>query len=330
MIGDVVLPHTQSEDWPCIREALKQRILATFGRPGTTDPPGETRYELTGRYEKNGLTHITIRYHVIGDEWNEAVALLPPAGTPLPAPAILAIHGTNGAVGKMDCVEPREGNVEPYAFELAQRGYVTFAADQLTFGATIAARSAREVWEEFNRRHTDWTLDGRWVFEQMRMLDVMRQLCQWVKPEELGTIGISLGARTVIHLAMLDERIKATLCASGISPNCTNVYRRVTWTEYRNPILAKSILDSYGQMPWDYHQAIALCAPRALFLIEPHNDDYNPDVNSTFACFTSASRVYRLLGHPERLSILVHGDGHGTQKPVRELAYDWIDRQLAR
>ena len=330
MIGDVVLPDTHPQEWPRIREILKRKILATLGTPGAPVPSGKTGYELTGQYEKNGLTHVTIKYHVIGDEWNEAIALLPPKGTALPAPAVLAIHGTNGAVGKMDCIEPREGNVEPYAFELAQRGNVTLAADQLTFGATIAKKSAQEVSDEFYKRHPGWTLDGRWVFEQMRMLDVMQQLTQWVKPTELGLIGISLGGRTVIHLAMLDERVKATLCASGISPNSTNVYRRITSNAYRNPILAKSILDSSGQMPWDYHEVIALCAPRALFLIEPFNDEYNPDVTATLSCFTSASKVYRLLNHPERLSILVHGDGHGTQKPVRDMAYDWIDRQLIR
>jgi dienelactone hydrolase len=330
MIGDVILPDTPSEAWPGVREVLRQRILATFGTPGMPVPAGRTTYEIAGQYEQNGLTHVRVRYHVIGDEWNEAVALLPPTGSALPAPAVLAIHGTNGARGKMDCLEPREGNVEPYAFELAERGFVTFAADQLTFGATIAAQSAEGVAADFYRRHPPWTLDGRWVFEQARMLDVMQQLTQWVKPTELGLIGISLGGRTVIHLAMADERVKATVCASGISPNSTNVYRRITANAYRNPILAQRILDGAGRMPWDYHEVIALCAPRALFLIEPFNDEYNPDIEATLRCFSRASDVYRLLNHPERLALLVHGDGHGTQRSVRDIAYDWLGRQLVR
>jgi hypothetical protein len=66
---------------------------------------------------------------------------------------------------------------------------------------------------------------------------------------------------------------------------------------------------------------LALVAPRTLLLIEPFNDPYNPFIEATVACFLAARRVYELLGAPQRLSLLCHGNGHGTIGMLRDHAY---------
>ena len=81
-------------------------------------------------------------------------------------------------------------------------------------------------------------------------------------------------------------------------------------------------------MPWDYHELISLFAPRAYLALEPFNDLYNADVWPTFQSIYWATEVYKLLGHPERLATLIHGDGHDTPTDMRRFAYDWLDRFL--
>jgi len=328
MIGDVVLPDTRPEEWPRIREFLKNRIQRTFGMPSSAFPAGKAQVKDIEPYEKYGLAHLKLKYHVIDDEWNEAVIILPKSGNmALPAPAVLAVHGSNGALGKNGCVEPATGIADPYAIELAMRGYVAMAVDQLGFGATIDKIPQKDLYAKFYERHPGWTLDGRRLHEQKRALDVLEQMKE-VKPGAFCIIGNSLGGRAVMHLAAMDERVKAAVVSAGISPNCTNVYRRITWSEPQNPMLSREIQKAFGQVPWDYHEMIALCAPRGVLSIEPYNDDYNPDVNVTIACLSSASKVYKLCKASEKLSFLIHGEGHGTGDALREYAYSWFDRQV--
>jgi dienelactone hydrolase len=326
-ISDVILPDTNREDWPKIRETLERKILSTFGDPGGPLPSDSPKVTELERYEKHGVQHIKLKYHVIGDEWNEAIIALPPKERRLPAPAVLVIHGSNGALGKNQVLDPTVGPDGPYAIELSQRGFVTISIDQFGFGATIAKIAQKDLYAEFYKRHPAWTLDGRRLLEQKRALDVLEKQKEII-PGAIGIIGHSLGGRAVTHLAALDKRVRATAISAGISPNCTNTYRRITWSEPQNPILSKAIQTTYGKCPWEYQEMLSLCAPRALLAMEPWNDDYNPDVSVTFECLMRASKVYKLLGAADNLSVIAHGEGHATGDMLREYAYEWLNRHL--
>jgi len=336
MIGNVVLPGTEKKEWPGIREALKTRILETFGMPrqGSAQEPGvpekrpKPEWKELERAEKHGLIHITLKYRVIEDHWNEAILVLPGGGEPKsPLPAILCVHGSNAEKGKTQMMD--SGHENAFGIELAQRGYVTLSPDQFAFGAWIAKTTAKELIKDFYEKHPGWTLDGLRLLEQVRALDVLESL-KYMKKDSLGIIGHSLGGRAVTHLAALDERVKACVSSAGVSPNCTNVYRRITWSEPQNPIISRFIKDSYGRMPWDYHELLSLCAPRAFMAVEPFNDDYNPDAEVTFQCFRSAFDAYTLLGAPEKLILYLHGEAHHTPPHVREDSYRWLDRFLKK
>ena len=334
MIGSVILPNTKKEAWPEIRKSLKARILETFGMPrqGSAQEPGvpekrpKPEWKELAREEKHGLTHIALKYLVREDHWNEAILVLPKGGEPKsPLPAIVCIHGSNGEKGKSQMVEPGDENA--YGIELAQRGYVTLSVDQFAYGAAILKTPANELIKAFYEKYPGWTLDGIRLLEQVRGFDVLENL-GYVKKDSLGIIGHSMGGRAVTHLAALDDRVKACVSSAGVSPNCTNVYRRISWSEPQNPIISKFIKDSYGRMPWDYHELLSLCAPRAFMAVEPYNDDYNPDPDATFQCIRSASDAYTLLDAPEKLLLYLHGEKHHTPPHVREDAYHWLDRNL--
>ncbi|HEX3000431.1 MAG TPA: hypothetical protein VHR86_09385, partial [Armatimonadota bacterium] len=254
----------------------------------------------------------------------------------LPAPAVLAIHGT-AARGKESLLDPTvmRGH-RLFPIELARRGYVVLAVDQYGFGGYLREEQCESPdaaiqasIKRFYECYPEWSLDGRRLLDLTRALDLLDILEYVQHSSGYGTIGNSLGGRGVIFLTALDERIGAAACSTGISTHANNVHRLLLG----GPLLSRKALAEMGrtgQLPWEYHEMIALCAPRALMLIEPFNDDpsCNPDVYPNLQCFYQASKVYRFLGRPEHLSLYLHGDGHDLVDAVRDLAYDWLDRFL--
>jgi len=140
-------------------------------------------------------------------------------------------------------------------------------------------------------------------------------------------MGNSLGGSAVLELMAFDERVSVAAASTGVSPKITNVYRLINQHRLLCPRHSDRVAQT-GKMPWEMNELLALCAPRALLVIEPINDPYNPDIGTTTACVLSAARVWRLLGKPERVSMVTHGDGHDTRPDVREFAYRWFERFL--
>lgn len=323
MIGNVILPSTQPEDWPAIRQSIRQRIMATMGVFPSAGKPEMRQIE---RYMRHDLLHVRFSYHVIADHWNEAVMVLPGAEPPTVAtPTIMAVHGYVDE-GKNYCLNPVGGANCAYPIDLARRGYVCVAPDQFGFGEGITAANRGEVVADFYKRWPDWSLDGMRLFEQQRLLDTLATL-PYVDAARFGVIGNSLGGRATIYLTCLDERIVAGVSSTGISPNCTNVYRNYDASSALSPLLTKAIATD-GRIPWEYNEMLSLAAPRALLVLEPCNDPYNPDVAPVMECAYRAWPVFELLGSTENLAMLVHGRGHDTPPDIREFAYVWFDRHL--
>jgi len=327
MIGQLVPPRMTRDEWQKVRSEILARIAGSMGGPPR--PAATTQYEEIRRYRAHELEHIHIRYDVIEDHWNEAVIVLPDGreDAPPPRPAILTIHGTNGEIGKFGVLDAEGKPDRAYAIELARRGYVTLSPDQFGFGASLEGKKQEDLFAAFFERWADWSLDGIRTLEQSRAIDLLATQDYVDASGGFGVMGNSLGGRAALHLAALDERITAAVPSCGLSPVCTNVYRLIRRDRYLCPPLSAHI-EKDGKAIWDYHEMLALCAPRAVLLLEPFNDPYNPEIASVFRCFDSASGVYELLAEPEKLAIYAHGDGHDTVPPVRESAYRWFDRFL--
>jgi len=337
MIGSVILPGTTPEQWPTIRAEIRQRIAKTLGTPPAGAGAEPIQFKELQRYENFGLTHIKLSYHVVDDEWHNAVVVLPEGGEgACPAPAVICMHGTfSRTEGKYAVLDPnvtqkpdlRRGiESRLYAIELARRGYVTIATDVYAFGETLHGRTNPEAVADFHRKYPDWTLDGRRILDHQRALDVLQKL-DCVSDAGFGAIGDSLGGRGVMNLTAFDERVTTAVSSTGVSPHFNNVVR------YRPQPDAATVKlidpeEPVRRVPWDYHELIALCAPRALLVLEAINDVYGPNVWPDLACFYQASEVYKLLGQPERISMVTHGDGHGTPPHIRRFAYNWLDRFL--
>ncbi len=148
-----------------------------------------------------------------------------------------------------------------------------------------------------------------------------------VRAGEYGAMGNSLGGAEAMRLMAADLRIKAVVASTGTSPQATNIYRLVGKQKGARANF-DAIVRKTGRVPYEITDLLALCAPRALMVLEPFDDPYNPDVGATFSAVRNAWMVWNLLGEPRKVSLLVHGDGHDTVDEVRDTAYGWIARWL--
>lgn len=327
MIGSVILKDTKREDWPEIRKKILARINETFGKSPVSMAPIKNEFKELERYTNFGLTHIKISYHVYAEFWNEAVIVLPENIDEVSAaPAALITHGTNGLQGKYGMLGIESVKNRAYAIELAKRGFVTIAPDQYGFGAQMKNDKYKQKFENFYTDYPEWSLMSRRVLDHIRALDVLCQL-DCVKQDGFGVMGNSLGGCAAMYIAAFDERIKAAVLSTGVSPNATNIYRTVNGQDWITPQVIKEMRKD-GIPPWDLHEVLALCAPRAVLCLEPFNDPYNPFTDTTIDCIKNAWQVYNLLGEPQKMSLYLHGDGHDTVDDVRGYAYDWLNRFL--
>lgn len=325
MIGNIVTRDLKKEEWPMMRERMLERIMKTFGTSPVELAPIKNEFEEICRYEKHGLTHIKIRYHVFADEWAYAIIILPDGFKEGDvAPAVVTIHGTNGVIGKEGVCDPEGTPRRAYATELAKRGFVTISPDQYGFGEAMESEEEQKKFDEFYDRYPEWSLSCRRVLGHVRVLDVLDQL-DYVKHDGYAVMGNSLGGQAAFYLAALDERIKAAVLSTGLSPNLTNIYRALNRTQQLEPAVINA-MRRRGQTPWELNEMLALCAPRAVLCIEPLNDPCNPYTEATIDCIKSAWDVYSLVGAPSKLAMYIHGDGHDTVDDVRNFAYDWIER----
>lgn len=339
MFRDVVTRDTTPDEWPSIRKRIYDRVMSSMGTP--PDCAVEVSHEVVDDFERYGLRHRKIRYPVMPDEYGLAVMVLPDGvDDSRPAPAVVICHGTNDKRGK-DSVMDLDYVERAYTIELAQRGFVTVAPDCYEFGELLTHgedlpdeevhRRYVASMERFIEEHPEWSLDGRRNHDHQCLLSVLDTM-PFVRPGGFGVMGNSLGGRSAIFLAALDERIAAAVPSCGISPNITNVYRTVTGSaaSKSSPRWIEHFLKHGGEMLYEYEDMIALCAPRPLLVLEPYNDLYNRYIEANFRCYIAGQRAYALLGKPDCFCTLNHGDGHDTVADVRDFAYRWLERWLMR
>ncbi len=331
MIEDIINQFTTLNDWKYLREAIKEKILYTLGDPPSLIEGVQNEYKEVDKYERKGFEHIKIRYHVAGNEWTDAIYVLPKAfNKEKKYPVIMAIHGSN-MEGKYSLMKPEERPNRNYVYELAQRGYIVFSPDQFSYGEALGTDKneefRRKIIYEFHEKYPDWSLDGLHLWSHRAAVNVMEQLDNF-DTSKIGSIGNSRGGRAVIHLAAFDPRMKASVCSTGVSPNFSSVrYHMNDFARIKCPRLYDEIKKN-GNPPWDYHHLVALCAPNALLVLEPFNDPYNHNTMASMQCVHKGAAVYKLVGCDENLQLLVHGHGHDTRDEIRQYAYKWLDIQL--
>lgn len=314
------------EDWKKHRQVLKTRFLELI-RDDQKPPKPSLELERHESVVVDGMyTRWLVSYNVEADE--RAHAFL---GIPLKlegkAPGIVALHGTF-AQGKERAAGLVDNPDKAYLDHLCRRGYVVIAPDHFVAGHRIPPEGPYDT-TRFHQKHPEWTSVGKFTYEHSIAIDVLQSL-EEVDPARIGALGHSLGGHGTIFLAAYDERIKAAACNCGATFFRHNpgveAWARDHWYVYFKHI-RPGLLE--GKLPpIDFHEIVALIAPRAFLDLSGLNDGVPLTQRQRVLMLMKVMDVYELEKAPQNFAFYVHGRGHSVAHESRQLLYAWMDTHL--
>ena len=209
------------------------------------------------------------------------------------------------AAGK-DEVAGLTGDPNKAVFDhLCRRGYVVIAPDHFVAGDRIPPEGPYET-ARFYKKHPEWTAVGKFTYEHAIAIDVLQSLAE-VDPERIGTMGHSLGGHGAIFLAAYDERIKAAVCNCGATFFRHNAevegWARDHWYVYFKNI-RPGLLEG-NLPPIDFHEIMALIAPRAFLDLSGLNDGDPLAQRQRLLMLMKVMDVYELEKAPQNFAFYV-------------------------
>ena len=334
-----VLSPLLSNEWqkadPAAWQQRRADILAAFtdllGEGAPAAPPApEVRWHGEERFEDLNIRKVSFQ---VDEDDRIPAYLVVPDGLAGPAPAVICIHGTT-ADAKDACLGRggRPGGSEGLAIHLARRGFVTLAPDHFCAGERLKAGEQPCDSGPFYARHPRWSDMGKDIYDHMRCVDLLQSLPE-VDGQRIGCIGHSLGGYGSVFLAAMDQRIRAGVSSCGITlwdvdPNHVNWSRNQPGRYVHFPKL-RAYWEAGKKAPVDFHEILALIAPRAFLSISAVGNDVCFPVFAPFAeMYTEVESVYKLLGAEGKFAVHFHSNGHSFGKSPRALAYAWLEEQL--
>jgi len=315
-----------AEDWKQRRVVLKRRYLDLIRDQHKPEKPAldlkiHEEVVVDGAYRRQ-----LISYAVEADERAHAYLGIP-LDVETPAPAIVALHGTY-KFGKQRVAGLVDNPNKAYLDHLCRRGYVVIAPEHFVSGHRIPKEGVYET-GAFYEKHPQWTAVGKFTYEHSIAIDVLQRLDE-VDGERIGALGHSLGGHGTIFLAAYDDRVKAAACNCGGSFFRHNprveAWSRDRWYIYFKPI-RQPLLD--GEMPpIDFHEIMALIAPRAFLDLSGLNDGHGPTQRQRLLMLMKVMEVYELEEAAQNFGFYVHGRGHSVAHESRQLIYGFMDSHL--
>jgi pimeloyl-ACP methyl ester carboxylesterase len=313
--------------WENQRWKIIGRMEEVMGKlPERTGEVGND-IRITEESKQEGYTRYTINFRAYEKERVFAYLYIPHRkGINGKLPAMIALHPT-GALGKK--IVDGEGLANRgYARELAERGYIVIAPDYPGFGDLA----------DFNfekARYESGTMAG--IYYHMRCIDLLLERDD-VDPERIGVIGHSLGGHNAMFLGAFDNRVKVIVTSCGwtqfeyydVGETAVKRYggRLGPWAQDRYmPLIRDNYMLDGDKIPFNFHEIIALFAPRAFFSNSPMNDA-NFNVNGVMKGMSEAQKIYSLLNVPEQTEIHYPEAEHDFPPAIRLKAYAFIDKIL--
>ena len=261
------------------------------GRPGIPLKPAVVATKRLGRYTRHDLRILSTPTRRIDARMTVPS---PPAGGK--RPAVVCIHGHGDSRSK---VYDRGSIYRGFARSLAERGYVTIAADV----------GQHEVYEKSR------TLVGERLWDLMRCVSYLTTRPE-VDAERIGCAGLSLGGEMAMWLGAMDTRVKATV-SSGFLTTGANM-RREHCPCWEFPGLTES---------FDFADLYSLIAPRHL-CCQNGRKERAPEgfpVPIARGAFAEIQACYKVFGEPGRAVRAVHPAGHVFDVPS---AVAFLDKAL--
>lgn len=341
---DLWCAHARS----CLSEAL-----------GLLPAPVPFDVEILSEEDRGSYTATLLAFCVDTAYQTQAYLLMPHGRGPFPAIVALHDHGAFFLWGKEKLVcsplahhpalaehVSRHYGGRFIADELAKRGYAVIAVDQWLWGEkrvsdipgadkldlntrdgvlaynALAADLERQI--SFAMIFAGRSMPGQMLFADRRALDLLLQ-DKRVDAERVACIGLSMGGFRSIHLAAMDDRIRAAveigwMCAlTSYLRYHDHLYRWPNIIGLCTPGLARHL---------DFPDVASLICPRPLLMMAGRLDELYPTV-SVQEAFAKIEAVYRSQGVSDRVEGRWYDVPHCFDVSMQEHAFGWLDRWLS-
>ena len=226
-----------------------------------------------------------------------------------------------------------QANHQSWSRIALQRGYIT---------VTYAGADARDDTDTFIEAYPeyDWSKLMRRGWAAGRCIDYLETVPQ-ANTAQVALTGHSRNGKTSLMGAAFDERIAVVISSSSGAGGC-NPTRLFTEQQFGEGVelISRSFPDWFhprwrfftgreDQLPVDFHQLVALSAPRPCLIATGYHDGVE-NIWAIEQMVHSAGRVYDLLGAPDNLRIFYRYGGHGTWPTTIERYLDWCDTHFGR
>jgi pimeloyl-ACP methyl ester carboxylesterase len=182
---------------------------------------------------------------------------------------------------------------------LAKTGCAVFAFDQIGNGTRI------EEVRNFYGRYPGWSLLGKQVEDTLAAVEALQKI-DVVDGARVWLLGYGTGSMIALHAAALHERIAGVCTVAGFTPMRSDVLAKGTggiarWSRWLplQPKLA-AFLTQEQRIPYDYHELLAMIAPRPITVFAPRIDRY-ATLADVKTCVEDAKRVYELFAAKDAL-----------------------------
>ena len=310
LVDDAGLAIMTLEAWRHKREGIRRWWL-DFLKPLDVERNGPPRPEVLAEDRPDGVVRQLVRYDVEPGLPVEAY-LLKPARLQRPCPGVVALHSTV----KYTIRQPAgvEGPPEKaFGLKMARRGYVVFCPRCFLWSNDLSIPYLEHV-EQFRARHPGSKGMAKMLFDAAVALDVLAGLPE-VDPKRLGAVGHSLGAKEVLYLAALDDRVQvAASSEGGIGTRFSNW--DAPW--YLGEEIGR---DAPGH---EHDELLALVAPRPFLLLGGDS----ADGDRSWPFIDAVLPVYRLYGGTPRIGLFNHKRGHNVPPEAERRIDQWFDAYL--
>jgi hypothetical protein len=297
-------PIKTRRDWERKRASLIQWWLEFLG---PLKRPREVRPTVVGEERAEGVVRQLLRYEVEPGEAVEAY-LLRPAEAKGRLPGVAVFHSTVDHSIRQPAGLAGPGELH-FGLKLAQRGMVAICPRNFLWTETNKIDTSTAM-KRFGERHPRSRGMARMLLDAQVAVDLLAARDD-VDPKRIGAVGHSLGAKEVLYLAALDERIRTTVSSEGgIGTKFSNW--EAAW--YLGPDIKD---EKFGH---EHHELLALVAPRAFLLVGGDS----ADGARSWPFIEAALPVYRLYGERARLGLLNHGRGHSVPATTESRILEWL------
>ncbi len=289
-------PVETAAQWRERKETIRPRVLWGLGvaPPFAESPPGKYGVEAAHRATMLGRAtapgglqkqSVTFGNYIAGDLYFPTNA----DQSDKKLPVVIWLHPLSNARGYGAGYKRGE---DPH-LALARQGFAVFTFDQIGNGSRL------EEVRNFYLRYPHWSLLGKMVEDTLAAVEAVASF-GFLDAGRIYLLGYSTGAMAALHAAALDERVAGVVSVAGFTPMRLDTLDKgtggiVRWSRWLplQPRLADFVGDE-SRVPYDYHEVLALIAPRPTLVFAP-KIDYQATLADVKGCVEEANKVYRLL-----------------------------------